>query len=153
MRRRTCSRLVRGRGVRWLETSVVALVAFVFGACTMSTEASTDVADLRGSWHFTGDQTAPALSMDGTLVIESQQGDLVSGRLSWQEQVVGGGTRLDGGPVTGRVIDRSDVDFDVLMAGGERRHVGRLSADTMRGAWVQVTTGSSGAFVAVRGTP
>lgn len=153
MKRRSGSRLVRCRGLRWLQTAVVGGAVFVSGACTLSTEASTDVADLRGTWHFTGDQTAPALAMDGSLVIEAQSGDVVSGRLSWQEQVVGGGTRVDGGPVTGRVIDRSDVDFDVLMAGGERRHVGRLSADTMRGAWVQVSTGSSGAFVAVRGMP
>jgi hypothetical protein len=129
------------------------VTALAFCACAQSTDATTDVADLRGTWRFTGDQTAPALTMAGTLVIESQSGDMVTGRLTWEEQAVGGGTRVDGGPVTGRVIDWTDVDFDVLLSSGERRHVGRLSADTMRGAWVQLSTGSSGEFLAVRGAP
>lgn len=122
-------------------------------ACAAATDPSTDVADLRGTWQYSGEQTAPALTMVGTLVIEAQQGDLLTGRISWEEQAVGGGTRVDGGAVTGRVIDRSDVDFDVFLPGGERRHVARLTADTMRGAWVQLSSGRSGEFLAVRGAP
>lgn len=123
------------------------------GACSALTDPDADVADLRGTWRYTGEQTAPALTLVGTLVIESQKGASVMGRLSWEEQVVGGGTRVDGGAVSGRVIERTDVDFDVFLPTGERRHVARLSADTMRGAWVEVFSGRSGEFVAVRGTP
>ncbi len=148
---------MRGGVRRSTRRSLTALLgwagASAAGACVTTTDPSADVADLRGTWHYSGEQTAPALAMDGTLVIESQSGALITGRLSWEEQAVGGGPRIDGGAVTGRVIDHSDVDFDVLVAGDERRHVGRLTADTIRGAWVQVSSGRSGEFVAVRGAP
>ncbi len=108
---------------------------------------------MRGTWHYSGDQAAPALTLDGTLIISSQAQDVVSGQVSWTEQEVGGGTRVDGGPVSGRVIERSDIDFDVLRAGTERRHVGRITGDTIRGAWVELTSGRSGNFLAVKSTP
>jgi outer membrane biogenesis lipoprotein LolB len=146
-------RLAGGSARCLIRAGVLGTTAFVLGACALATDATADVADLRGTWRFTGEQTAPALTMTGSLVIESQSGDMVTGRLSWEEQAVGGGTRLDGGSVTGRVIGWTDVDFDVLLASGERRHVGRLSADTVRGAWVQLSTSASGEFVAVRETP
>lgn len=118
--------------------------------CAFSTEPSGDVAAVRGSWHYSGEQAAPTLTLEGTLIFESQSGEVVSGRLSWQEQDPGGGVRMDGGPVSGRVIGRSDVDFDVLRAAGDRRHVGRIVGDTIRGAWVELQSGKSGTFVAVR---
>lgn len=122
-------------------------------ACVSPTGASGDVADLRGTWQYEGTQAAPALSLEGTLTIAGQDGDLVSGQLSWEESDAAGGSRLDGGPVSGRVIERSDVDFDVLLPGGARRHVARLTADTMRGTWVQLSSGASGEFTAIRGAP
>ncbi len=144
---------VRCRAPRSRRAVLVGASAVLVAACAATTDPSTDVADLRGTWQYSGEQTAPALTMVGTLVIEAQQGALLTGRISWEEQAVGGGTRVDGGAVTGRVIDRSDVDFDVFLPGGERRHVARLTADTMRGAWVQLSSGRSGEFVAVRGAP
>lgn len=143
----------RSRAPKSRRAVLVGASAVLVAACASTTDPSTDVADLRGTWQYNGEQTAPALTMVGTLVIEAQQGALVTGRISWEEAAVGGGTRVDGGAVTGRVIDRSDVDFDVFLPGGERRHVARLTADTMRGAWVQLSSGRSGEFVAVRGTP
>lgn len=122
-------------------------------ACVSPTGASGDVADLTGTWRYEGTQAAPALSLEGTLTIAGQAGDLVSGQLSWEESGAAGGPRLDGGPVSGRVIERSDVDFDVLLPGGSRRHVARLVADTMRGTWVQLSSGASGEFTAIRGAP
>lgn len=145
--------LARRRAPRSRQAAFVGASAVLVAACAATTDPSTDVADLRGTWQYSGEQTAPALTMVGTLVIEVQQGALVTGRISWEEQAVGGGTRVDGGAVSGRVIDRSDVDFDVILPGGERRHVARLTADTMRGAWVQLSSGRSGEFLAVRGAP
>lgn len=122
-------------------------------ACAFSTEPAGEVADVVGSWQYSGDQTAPALTLEGTLSIAAQSGEMVSGQLSWEEQAPGGGVVLRGGPVSGRVIGTSDIDFDVLLAGTERRHVGRISGDTIRGAWVEVASGRNGEFLAVRGTP
>lgn len=127
------------------------------GACATSTGVDGAVADVRGTWEFTGDQSAPALQLAGTLVIESQDGDLVTGSLSWEERDGQGAVLSKAGAVTGRVIGQDDIDFDVFAADGVRRHVARLSfveaQGTMDGAWVQVATGKSGQFTATRTDP
>lgn len=131
--------------------SLAAIAAtLAVSACSLATEPPGEVADIRGTWHYSGDQAAPALTLDGTLLISMQTDDVVSGQLSWQEQAAGGGVQNDGGPVSGRVIGDSDVDFDVLRSGSERRHVGRITADTIRGAWVELSSGRSGTFVAIK---
>lgn len=132
---------------------VGALAVVVVGACSLPTSSSGEAADVRGSWEFTGVQSAPSLSLDGTLTITAQDGDLVSGTLTWEERDGVGGVRLDGGPVSGRVIGAGDIDFDLLRTGGSRRHFARLSADTMEGTWLQASSGASGTFRAVRGAP
>jgi len=121
--------------------------------CSFATDPQEEVADVRGTWHYSGDQAAPALTLEGTLTINAQTADVIAGQLSWQEQDPGGGTRVDGGPVSGRVIGLADVDFDVLLPGSERRHVGRISGDSIRGAWIDLLSGRSGEFLAVRSTP
>lgn len=128
------------------------LAALALGACAMPTDSSGDVADVRGAWAFTGQQVTPSVQLTGTLTITGQDGDLVTGTLTWEERDALGVSRLDGGPVSGRVIERGDVDFDLIRTTGTRRHVARLSADTMEGSWVQIQGGLSGSFRAVRGT-
>jgi hypothetical protein len=58
-----------------------------------------------------------------------------------------------GGPISGRAIGQSDVDFDVELSSGTRRFVARLVADTISGAWVQVSNSTNGTFRAVRASP
>ena len=130
------------------------LVVLALTGCTFSTAPNGPFADLRGTWTFTGQQTAPALQLSGTLVVGSQQGDLVSGQLSFEEHD-GVGTTLRAGPITGRAIDTTDVDFDLLLSNGERRHIGRISSnqDTLQGLWVQMATGTEGVFLAIRTAP
>jgi hypothetical protein len=139
------------RRLRWpLRLAAAALLAT---GCSLATDPVGEVADLRGTWRYSGDQTAPALTLEGTLTITAQSADVISGQLSWQEQAAGGGTRTDGGPVSGRVIETTDVDFDVILGAVERRHVGRITGDTVRGAWIELTSGKSGNFLAIRGLP
>jgi hypothetical protein len=130
----------------------VALLVAAAG-CNLATEADGPVANVKGSWHYTGQQTAPSLTLEGTLVIGPQAGDVVNGQLTWEERDALGGLVLDGGPVSGRVIALEDIDFDVLRSGGDRRHVGRIAGDTIRGAWIQTSSGASGEFLAIRETP
>jgi len=130
---------------------LLALGAATIG-CLEPAGPAAAAADLRGTWRFTAAQDAPSLQLTGSLVIASQQGDLITGSISWEERDPSGATRLEGGAVTGRVIEQSDVDFDVLLGGGTRRHVARLLADTMSGSWLQVGGGGRGEFRAVRGT-
>lgn len=133
----------------------VGLAMIMLGAtgCTLTTSSAGDPADVQGEWTFTAEQVTPALTLTGTLSITSQDEDLISGTLTWQESDGLGNVRVDGGPITGRVLGAEDVDFDLLRTGGSRRHVARLTADTMEGNWLQASIGASGGFRAVRETP
>ncbi len=129
----------------------LASVAILLAACDLTSPAG-DAADVRGTWEFTGTQVSPDLDLEGTFSITSQDGQTIAGTASWDETGVGGIVMV-GGPLAGRAIGQEDVDFDVTLASGTRRFVARLSADTMTGAWVQVSTSTNGTFRAVRATP
>jgi len=114
------------------------------------TSPESDAADVRGLWEFTGNQVAPDRDLVGTFDITSQDGQTIGGIASWEEFGAVTGVVLAGGPIAGRAIGDADVDFDVTLPAGVRRFLGRLSADTITGAWVQTATGTTGAFRAVR---
>jgi hypothetical protein len=141
MTRTHASRRVRG---------VVVLVV-VTTACIDVTDGGAAAVNLSGAWEYTGTQIAPSADLSGVLTVSSQDGELIGGSVSWEERTGPGTTRLISGALSGRLIGTEDVDFDVLLSEGTRRHVGRLTADTIRGTWVQVGSGVSGAFVVVRG--
>jgi len=122
-------------------------------ACTLPGEPAAESAIVRGQWALTGTQAAPQATLSGTLMVQSQSGDLVSGTAAWDERDSFGVVRSAGGSLSGRVIGEQDVDFDILMDGVVRRHVGRLRADTMEGSWVQLSDGRTGSFRAVRSRP
>lgn len=134
-------------------SALVAVALLVVVGCESNTGVSGDVADVRGSWEFTGTQSAPSLQLSGTLVISGQDGDLVTGSLSWEERDGLGGATAQAGSVSGRVIGLTDIDFDVFAGEGVRRHVARLGTGSMDGAWVQVSTGRSGEFAATQEIP
>jgi hypothetical protein len=132
------------------------MVALLFGAfgttacIDTATDAST-VADVRGSWRYVASQQAPAVQLNGTLIFEEQEGDLVSGRANWEERSAQGMIQSVAGAITGRVIELADVDFDIRVGTDVRRHVARLTGDTLRGTWVLIGGGRAGEFTAIRG--
>lgn len=131
---------------------VVALLLAATLACDL-TSPEGEAADVRGTWQFVGTQAAPDLDLEGNFSITEQTGQAIAGSATWNETTSGGGVTMVGGPISGRAIGESDVDFDVTLASGTRRFVARLVADTIEGAWVQVSTSTNGTFRAVRGTP
>jgi hypothetical protein len=126
------------------------LALLTLAGCALPTGTERDAADVRGEWEFTAEQVAPALTIEGVLRVERQDGDLIVGTASWEERDALGVVRLGGGAVTGRVIGETDVDFDILVGAVARRHVARLAADTMAGSWVQPGSTASGSWRAVR---
>lgn len=120
--------------------------------CSLSTEASGPVADVEGSWAYSGTMTIAARDLQGTLLIDRQVDDVIDGTLSWTENDGLGGIIARGGPVAGAVIGFTDIDFDVSADGEARRHVARISAngDTLVGVWTEVGGAESGTFRAVR---
>ncbi len=132
---------------------LLSLGALAATGCDLASTSVEDPADVRGTWAFTGDQAVPPRDLVGTLTISDQQGDLISGTMSWEERDGGGGITLDGGAVTGRVLGPEDVDFDVIRAAGSRRFLARITADTLVGTWVELVGGRSGDFRAEREQP
>jgi hypothetical protein len=119
-------------------------------ACSLSTEPTGPVADVRGTWRYVGTQSAPALQLEGTLVVTQQRGDIITGSVTWEERDGLGDVQIRGGQLTGRVIGLEDIDFDVLMPEGDRRHVARVIGDSLDGVWAAVSAGRSGDFRATR---
>jgi hypothetical protein len=121
-------------------------------ACSLTTEPSGPVTDVIGTWTLSGSQTSPAFAISGTLEVESQTRSTIVGVASWTEPDGMGGFTPRGGALNGRVIETTDVDFDVTVNGQERRHVGRISEnqDTIEGVWLQSASGLSGTFKLVR---
>jgi hypothetical protein len=128
------------------------LAVALLSGCALPSGPERTAADVRGEWEFSAEQVAPSLSIEGVLRIESQDGELIVGSASWEERDALGVVHLGGGPVTGRVIGESDVDFDILVGAIARRHVARLDADTMAGSWVQPASSAAGTWRAVRST-
>lgn len=122
----------------------------VLAGCSLSTENTEPVADVRGAWTYSGSQVTPALQFAGTLFITGQSGDQIAGTLSWTEQDGLGNVVVRGGEVTGTVIADSDIDFDVTLADEVRRHIAAITADTLEGIWANAVAAKSGDFRAER---
>lgn len=145
--------------MKYLEATYAALalrsilLAGGVSACTLATEAEGPFVEVVGTWSYTGAQTAPALSLDGTMSILQQNGGEISGSLTWTERDALDNLQLRGAQIAGRVIGLEDADFDVVIPEGTRRHVARVSAngDTIDGVWAAVATSRSGTFRAIRG--
>lgn len=133
-----------------MKRASVLCVLAALAACDPGTAPTGPFADLRGTWVYTGSQVAPALQLVGTMVVSQQSGDVIEGTLSWEERDGSGGVTVKGGPLSGRVIGLADADFDVLLNDIARRHLSRVSGDTLEGVWAAVTLGQSGEFRAIR---
>lgn len=129
------------------------LLGLALVSCSLGTEPTGPVADVRGTWNFVGTQAAPALDLVGTIEVTQQSNDLISGTVSWEETNGVGGVELKGGALTGRVIGLTDIDFDVILDEGDRRHVGRVTADSLVGVWASTGSGLTGEFRAARQSP
>jgi hypothetical protein len=126
------------------------LWALLLSGCVLSTGPSGPFADLTGTWDFTGSQSAPSLTLVGTLVVTGQSREVITGTLSWEERDGLGGVQVRGGAVNGRVIGLADTDFDVTDDASVRRHLARASGDTIEGVWAAIAQGTSGQFRAIR---
>jgi hypothetical protein len=123
------------------------------GGCEFTTGPNGPFADLVGEWELTGSQASPAFAYVGTLEITGQDGETIVGQASWTEPDGMGGSLASGGPLNGLVIGTTDVDFDLEVEGGDRRHVGRIHSDTISGVWLQSPGGKTGEFRLVRVAP
>ena len=129
----------------WL--AAVALAA----ACSTPTDTSATTVSLVGAWRYAGAQTSGTrVTYDGTLTITQQSGRTFSGGLDAQAVSAQGMVTRVNGVVSGRVLSSNSVDFDLQSVDDVRRHVGTISADTLKGSWANGDLSLLGVFTAVR---
>lgn len=119
---------------------LLTLAILLIAACDSVTDTGASARDVRGVWSYSGSQTSPSLSISGTLQIDQQDGAEFSGTVTFDEADVQGTRRNRTGPLTGRVLGGTAVDFDIFIDEGSRRHVAGMTSDSMSGTWARTGT-------------
>ncbi len=122
--------------------------------CLGDSTGPEGTAPVAGTWQFSGRQTVgTAATLAGTLVLQSQSRTTYSGSLDVVATLAGAAAQRLAGPVSGRVVNESTVDFAATLSGIERQHIGTVVADTISGTWLETSgnsVGASGTFRAIR---
>jgi len=122
-------------------------------ACGSPTDCGAAPAPLLGRWTYSANQTAPAAAtLTGVLTLEAGC-PTFQGALDGSEQDDHGNTAPVHVVVTGRMLDSASVVFDAFFGVGGRRHLGTIAHDSIRGTWIEQSTGGiagTGSFVAAK---
>lgn len=130
--------------------SIVAAAA-LFG-CSSATDDGGPAANVRGTWTYSATQSGSATLLEGGLVIDEQNGAAFTGQFNGQLRDDAGVITNADGIASGRAFGADAIDFDLIVNGVERRHVGRIAGNSVSGTWAQQngTASISGAFVLTR---
>jgi hypothetical protein len=133
-------------------TLALCLAASGFGCAAVSTDATVAKVDVAGAWSYLASSSQNATT-SGTLALAQDRTVQFSGTFDASEQDAGGVHRIVG-VVSGRTLDATAVDFDVLLdATRSRHHSGTVRGDSLAGSWVELTDRgviASGSFRARR---
>ncbi|HVT39049.1 MAG TPA: hypothetical protein VHE78_08385 [Gemmatimonadaceae bacterium] len=138
---------------RYLLLLAVALVS----ACS-NTTAPAPSSRATGSWVYGGTQQTPSsAALDGSVSWRSIASGVgaFEGTFTMIERKTSGEVRTLSGAAAGQLLSDSIADFDLLVQGIARRHIGILRADSISGSWASIEAGSSstGRFVLRRSGP
>jgi hypothetical protein len=127
------------------------LLACLLIACDSPSAGDGGAFDVQGNWRYEATQTLPALDIEGALQITEQNGGNFTGTVAFTETDVQGTQHSRTGAINGRFVGNTVVDIDVHVDAQVRRHVARMSADSMNGTWnVTGTASLTGSFTARR---
>ena len=125
-------------------------------ACAGTTDPGRAGVPVLGAWSYAGQQVAPgSASLTGSISFATQSGAQISGSMDLIETDARGQQRRVAGPFSGRTVDSTTLDFEVIIGAVSRRHVGKVKGDSLTGSWVEssgdgVPT-ASGTFRSARG--
>jgi hypothetical protein len=115
---------------------VIASVAAA--ACIGSTDPGKMGVPVVGNWNYVATQSSPLTAqLNGSLAFSGQTGAEISGSIDVIEVAAGGASRRLAGPISGRTVDSTTLDFDLLLGEVTRRHVGVVRGDSLTGTWVE----------------
>ncbi len=128
---------------------VLALLVLATSCLSAPTDATPAAVIVRGSWNYMSVQSGNAATANGTLQLLQDSTVRFSGTLDANEQDTNGQIRHLAAVVSGRTIDQSLLEFDVVIdAVTTRHHSGAVKGDSLSGSWVQI----SDAGIAASGT-
>lgn len=142
------------RSFRMVAAAAALSAAAAMLACSAPTEATIAQVSVRGTWSYLGNESGRATSSVGTLVLSQDSTVRFSGTLDANETDDRGQIRRVLAVVSGRTIDATLVDFDVVLDPTvTRHHTGSARGDSLTGNWVEVSStgiAASGTFRAHR---
>jgi hypothetical protein len=135
--------------------SAFLVMAVAVAACVPPTTEPAGVTPLEGLWDLNGQSASGSGgAVQGTWTVRSTSAVGFAGSYDVIEATSGGGQRRLTGAVTGRMVSATTTEFDVIVIGSTRRHIGTLRADTVRGSWFDVSQSgaveATGSFRAIR---
>lgn len=127
-------------------------VCTLLAACSSSTGPDDSNVNLRGSWNYSANQTGTSALLEGTFTIDQQTGAAFSGQFNGRVRDAQGTITNIAGIASGHTYGNDAIDFDLVVNGVARRHVGRIAEqNSIAGTWAQQTgTTAVGAFVLTR---
>ena len=132
---------------------VVTLVSL--SACLQPKVTDVGSVSLNGRWQYSAVQNdGTGSTLRGTLMISQQSSASFQGSLDVTETSgATGEVRAMAGAVAGAASATTAIEFDAFLETAGRRHVARLSGDTLTGTWLRLSSqgvSASGTFTAVR---
>jgi len=122
--------------------------------CSSATDATMAQVSVAGTWSYVSNESGRATSSVGTLTLTQDSTVRFSGTLDSNETDDHGLIRRVLAVVSGRTIDATLVDFDVVADPTiTRRHTGSARGDSLTGNWIEVSNSgiaASGTFRAHR---
>ena len=138
----------------WRGLALFAVGILGAAACISPTDAPPGLVSVSGVWNFSSVESGRPNSTIGTLTLSQDATVRFTGTLDASETDDRGQVRRIIAIVSGRTIDSTLVDFDlVLDPSTTRRHSATLRGDSLAGSWVQVSNAGgalSGTFHARR---
>lgn len=148
--------MTRRRAPRALALAVCVLASQL--ACAgATTEAGPALINVGGTWSYVGTRSGQTVATSGTLALTQDQTVRFNGTFDASELDATGEVHRVVGVISGRTIDTTAIDFDVVVDPTlTRHHNGAVRGDSLTGTWVELSDRgivASGSFRARRRSP
>lgn len=128
------------RGISWTAALVWAICLSQASCIAATADGSVALVNVRGTWSYAAVQAGEPVTTEGTLVLSQDSTVRFSGTLDASERDTRGDVRRVIGVVSGRTVDATVVDFDMVLDPTlSRHHTGEIHGDSLSGTWVELT--------------
>lgn len=108
--------------------------------CLQPIEVAPAVFSVSGNWRYLGSQMGATREvLSGTLAVGKQTGSSFQGTLALVATNAAGEVRFLTAIAAGTALSAERIDFEIILEGRTRRHVGRLEFETIVGTWVDLS--------------